>query len=412
MRVLQFVHYYPPESRGGTQEYVRHLSGRLVARGHDVHVVCGSTNFSRPHEVERETADDGITTTRLFRRAPDEAFSGDLGSARLAALIDAEVHRFDPDVVHVHHWSALTNDLVQRFVAHGRRVVVTLHDLFVTCPRFFRMPDSRTFCESSVTFRDCAACVAPDLGGRSVDEIEPMIHSRFAGFQRELADADVVLCVSQAQRDLLNSLPGFDDPGIVIEPIGLAADLQPPSTKLADASSPNSHPPRLRIANWGGLDPRKGVHKLIEAVAQTSSPRDFEVHFHGGGADPDFVEELHRLAAGLRVQFHGRYADAELLDFGRYDLAVFPFLAFETYGLVVDEALLLGLPVIATDHGAPPERLGARGLTVPRDDARVLATTLDEIRTHPDRLRRMREGRHHARRLDDHVERLLRHYRG
>jgi hypothetical protein len=40
----------------------------------------------------------------------------------------------------------------------------------------------------------------------------------------------------------------------------------------------------------------------------------------------------------------------------------------ETYGLVLDEARMLGVPVLATDLGAYPERVGGGGVLLPAGD--------------------------------------------
>jgi glycosyltransferase involved in cell wall biosynthesis len=282
-------------------------------------------------------------------------------------------------------------------------VVLTLHDLFTTCARFFRMPDARHFCSREVTFADCATCLRPDLGGMPHAEAEALVANRFANFQAELAAADVVLTVSGRQRDLLLSIPGFE-----------RRDLQPLPIGIPDPG-PAPDPPtplfeRLRLVNWAGLDPRKGLHVLLEAVAATDKPRSFEVHLWGREGDPGYMDELAALAKDLVIFFHGPFEDAQRQQFAaRYDLAVFPFLAFETYGLVVDEALRAGMPVLVADHGAPPERLGGRGLAVPREPA-ALAAALQELRDDPERLAAMRAAAHGARDLVEHHEALLEVY--
>ena len=48
----------------------------------------------------------------------------------------------------------------------------------------------------------------------------------------------------------------------------------------------------------------------------------------------------------------------------RLQLAVFPSKCQETYGLVVDEALAHGVPVLVSDQGALAERAGTGGVLV------------------------------------------------
>jgi glycosyltransferase involved in cell wall biosynthesis len=284
-------------------------------------------------------------------------------------------------------------------------VVLTLHDLFTTCPRFFRMPDARRFCSREVTLSDCATCVAPEVGPMPRERLERTLAERFAGFQAELAAADRVLAVSDPQRRLLESVPGFEFRGARVLPIGIHTDEVPPP-------APEPVPGKLRLVNWAGLDPRKGVHLILEAVRASERRASFEVHLYGRDGEPEYMRELHTMAEGSNVVFHGPYQDAERREFsGRYDLAVFPFLAFETHALVVDEALRFGIPLIVADHGAPPERIGTRGLAVPPGDSSALREALEGLLADPERLRAMRAGTHGARDLSEHFTELLALYR-
>ena len=78
--------------------------------------------------------------------------------------------------------------------------------------------------------------------------------------------------------------------------------------------------------------------------------------------EPSFVDRLRRRAAdaGLadRIRFAGPLAGDELTgSTGRADLLVLPS-RLEAYGMVVTEALAVGLPVVAAAVGGVPEALG------------------------------------------------------
>jgi glycosyltransferase involved in cell wall biosynthesis len=103
-------------------------------------------------------------------------------------------------------------------------------------------------------------------------------------------------------------------------------------------------------------------------------------------ADPAHVEQLRRRArdAGIaeRVDLAEPRQDAELAaTYAAADLLVLPS-RFETYGMVVTEALARGLPVLVTDTGGLPETVGRLrdgsrpGMLVPNDDPGALAGAL------------------------------------
>jgi glycosyltransferase involved in cell wall biosynthesis len=56
----------------------------------------------------------------------------------------------------------------------------------------------------------------------------------------------------------------------------------------------------------------------------------------------------------------------------------------EACPLAVLEAMSLGIPVVATDHGGAPEVLAGAGLLVPPGDARALAEAVTRLLDDPD----------------------------
>jgi glycosyltransferase involved in cell wall biosynthesis len=106
------------------------------------------------------------------------------------------------------------------------------------------------------------------------------------------------------------------------------------------------------------------------------------------------------------VRFHGEYRGSDL-EGTEFDVAAIPTLYAETHSFVLDEALDLGLPVLASRFGAIPERIGGRGFLFERGDARDLARVLGEILRDPGSLRRAREAEVPARvALDEQTRRI------
>ena len=73
------------------------------------------------------------------------------------------------------------------------------------------------------------------------------------------------------------------------------------------------------------------------------------------------------------------------------DVAVFPSLCEETYGLVVEEALARGVPVVVSDLGALSERIGGGGLVTRAGDVEALREALRSL-TAEQGLARLRAG--------------------
>ena len=149
------------------------------------------------------------------------------------------------------------------------------------------------------------------------------------------------------------------------------------------------------------LQPWKGPMDLLEAFARAKIPNSYLV-FAGDGPERSNLE---RKAAELgvvdRVRFLGFVNQSQLPSaYCAADLFVLPSL-FEPFGLVVNEAMLCGLPVAVSD------RVGARfdlvradenGYLFPAGDVEALAAVLRQVL--PDQEKRARMGVAARRRME------------
>jgi glycosyltransferase involved in cell wall biosynthesis len=99
----------------------------------------------------------------------------------------------------------------------------------------------------------------------------------------------------------------------------------------------------------GRLDPAKGIAVLLEAFSRASA-RNGKVRLHvaGDGILREMVKST--TASSARIDWAGRLTGPALLDaYATADAFVLPSL-FEPWGLVVNEAMAAGLPVVASDR--------------------------------------------------------------
>lgn len=134
------------------------------------------------------------------------------------------------------------------------------------------------------------------------------------------------------------------------------------------------------------VTPRKGQHRLVEALAAVTDLPWSCVCVGGLEQDPEYVSDLRALIAkhGLEDRLHlaGPQAGAQLdASYAAADLMVLTSYA-ETYGMAVTEALARGIPVLATDVGGLPEAVGRApdggvpGILVPPENPAALAAEL------------------------------------
>ncbi|WP_439649772.1 glycosyltransferase family 4 protein [Gymnodinialimonas ulvae] len=172
------------------------------------------------------------------------------------------------------------------------------------------------------------------------------------------------------------------DYGVSPEKITIAR----PGTKRPSLPHTPSDPPR--ILSVGILHPRKGHDTLLQALARMTD-LDWRATIVGGPHDPAHAKALATLVETLdlgdRVTLAGRVAQEDLDPL--YAQATLFTLAtrYEGYGIVFDEALARGLPIVSCATGAVPQTVpeGA-GLLVPVGDVPALSAALRRVLSDPE----------------------------
>lgn len=390
LRIVHLVHNFPPEFVGGTEAYVLALAEVQQRAGHYVVVVCGSETGG-PAVAATEVG--GVPVRRLHHDPAIERYSVFFQVPRLADAVATELALASPDVVHVHHWMNLGVRLVEIakdvVTERGRpRVVVSLHDFFAVCARFFLIRPDGHFCgdDPPVPRDRCVACCESEYAGdRSA--LEGELDERRTFFARELRAADVVLTPSARHAKYLQET-GLLPEDVTLDPLALGRlRALHPKPWVADPDG------KLRLAFFGNLAPVKGVPLLLAAVCELPEPERSRVRVIvlGKATDPMAASEVAAYQDRIDLVREDGYDRSRLERLAaEADVAVFPGTAAETYSLVVDEALALGLPVVVSDRGAAAERAGDAGLVVATGDVAALTATIRRLLREPDLLDRLR----------------------
>lgn len=212
--------------------------------------------------------------------------------------------------------------------------------------------------------------------------------------------ADALLPIGSRNRSFYRSL-GIPDEDLFLTPYAVDNDffeehrarLAPQRKALRAALG--VHDERPVVLASGKLIPRKAPLDLLEAYAAVHAERRALMVFAGDGP---LRGELETRAAQLGVAedvlvtgFKQQEALTEL--YTAADLFVFPT-RFETWGLVLNEAMLFGLPVICTHEASASEDLvlpGTTGDLYHTGDTEALSQLLRTRLGDPAALRRMGE---------------------
>jgi glycosyltransferase involved in cell wall biosynthesis len=198
-------------------------------------------------------------------------------------------------------------------------------------------------------------------------------------FTPTLERADWVVAPSPAVADSVERA-GVRPRGIFIVPFGADTSLFKP------AEEPRA-PHGFRVAFAGRIEPRKGLHYLLDAWRDAAL--DGELVVAGSpGSDREFVARIRRQYAGSFTEA-GNLTQPELARlFAACDVFVLPSLA-EGSALVTYQALAAGLPCIVTFETGSVVRDGVEGFVIPARDRRALRERLETLSRDVDLRRRM-----------------------
>ncbi len=358
MRVLSVGNMYPPHHLGGYELVWRSATRHLRDGGHRVRVL--TTGHREPSAAGAAEDDDVHRELRWYWREHRFPRLSVVDTLRLerhnAAVFDAHVARFRPDVVAWWAMGGMSLSLLGRGAAHGLRGAAFVHDDWVLYgPRVDR----------SLRLRRRLP-VGRSLTGHEVDAwvfVSDWLRRRARKGAWDLGDGAV-------------APSGIDD--------ALLARSRP------------AGPWRGRLLSLGRIDERKGVDVAVEALALLRSRATLTVAGDGDPATCRTLRDLaHRSGVGERIRFAGRVPAGEVgAVYEAHDALVFPVRWEEPWGLVPLEAMAVGLPVVATAGGGSAEYLrdGVNALVVPRDDPRAVATAVERLSADPALRERLARG--------------------
>jgi len=137
----------------------------------------------------------------------------------------------------------------------------------------------------------------------------------------------------------------------------------------------------LNIGFLGGLgNNNKGLDLLLKSASVLES-KNFVLHIGGKGILLDrYVKMAKESGLEAKCKFYGEIPRDKITDFySGLDLFVLPS-RYETFGIVLIEAMACGIPVIATRCGGPEEIvIPATGMLIEKENTEALASAIKSM---------------------------------
>ena len=279
------------------------------------------------------------------------ALTRPFGSIEVKKKFNKLLDDFRPDVVHLNnihtHLSPIIAELAHK---RGIRVVWTLHDYKLLCPRYDCLRGDKTICELCFdgNKKPCLAnkCMKGSALASWVGYKEAVMWNR----KRLESCTDAFVCPSLFMAEKMEQ-GGFDKRKLKV----MCNFIDVGKCRKDDYSRDEYY------CFIGRLSHEKGAETLIEAASQLP----YKLKVIGGGP---LNEELRMKSEGLggNVEFLGFKQWDEIKDIaGRAKFSVIPSEWYENNPLSVIEAQCLGTPVLGARIGGIPELIdeGVSGMT-------------------------------------------------
>ncbi len=291
-----------------------------------------------------------------------ETLFGLLSQARIDRVVFNNILSFPEPLVLVRELSSWLQQ------TKPTQFLFLVHDYYCICPVWLLLDHTGRYCgiPDAVVCSDCLRCnTAPFLEFAAGADIA-VWRSVWGGL---LNCANEIRCFSEASRKLLlRAYPHLDSNCISVLPHQIKhARLRP--IKLADPGWPV-------IAVIGHLAYHKGgkfVQDLADQILRT-----------GDDARIVVVGTIDYALPASIATVTGTYRPEQLPDIlerHSVNIGLFPSICPETFSYVAEEMMMMEIPVVAFDIGAPGERVARyrRGCVLPPSSAEVV---LDHIRRH------------------------------
>ncbi len=418
MRILEIVHGFPPQAEAGAEIYAeRHARALKDHCGDQVTVLTREADASRPEYAIRTETRSGMRILYInntFRAT--RSFSDTYRNDALGAVARRVIELVNPQVAHVHHLTCLSTSIVQSLSLRNVPCFYTLHDYWLMCHRGQLLDQDFRVCAGPGA-TGCNRCVgriegaSPRMFSASVAlrEIEDRLPVRVATQVRRVARKVAWFTVDPAEgasqsrerldhmRTVCSYVTRFLAPSEYIRRRFIEFGVPPervitsaygfdhaPFRQLARTSSA-----RMRFGFLGTLMVSKAPDVLLQAFARL--PRDaasvtlFGPHaaYHG---DERYRSVLEGFLAHPGVRFAGPIAHDRVAEaLSEIDVLVVPSIWPENSPLVIREAFLARVPVIASRIGGIPEIVqdGVNGFLVEPGDVDGLYRAMNRLVENP-----------------------------
>jgi glycosyltransferase involved in cell wall biosynthesis len=378
MKILYLVHQFYPDWHSGTEKIILNNAAMMQNSGKKVKIITYSFRDESFYDKRignillKEIIFRGIPVLNIRHKKIPNDIHISLQSKELAKAAEEILLSEAPDVVHVGHPMRVT-ELVRILEPLQIPCLITLTDFFLICPKFTLITSKNSL------------CTGPE-GGDVCLKLCPEFSRNF--LIRRLETAKDILVKAKKIIGLSNFIAGIYKKELADLEISVVNPGLKYST-LKKNEKTYKKGDEITFCYAGSLNHHKGVHIAIDAFKQVPSAKAL-LKIYGSGSDKFYIQKLQSMAADdRRIEFCGVYEENQISEvFNTVDAVIVPSIWYETYQLVLHEALASDIPVIASDVGLMAEKItdNVTGFLFNTGDTEHLRSVLEKVIKNPETL--------------------------
>jgi len=337
---------------GGAEQYLQAMVDELENRGHNLlRIVFSKKKFTDSGIVSLDY-NTGLVQ-RAFRR-----YTFDISAYR---RIRSAINSFEPDIVHIHN--NFNSPLTILLGLRDLPVIKTVHDAGFVLSNVLEIPHLVSIHGGDIY--DPTKTLSP----HNSDVMQKVV-------SRLLKSADQV--VAQSSDIKSRAYDYYSLPNVDIETIPLPYESVSFDKLGVDELGLDEN--KTYIVSIGRLVKRKGYKYLIESIA--TLPTEIELLLIGDGPEE---ERLRRLADDLgvlsRIEFLGHVSEKNKFNYLDKSSVFVMSSLHEGFGIVLQEAMQVGLPIVTTDTGGQTDLVedDVHGRIVSAKDPNALSRAILEV---------------------------------
>lgn len=362
MNILLISSYYNPHIGGGAEIMLQLQAEELVKRKHTVNVLV----LTSDNNECQETLNNGLKIYRCpiknlyWPLSPQKNNSIkrllwhfiDIYNIFYNKYIINKIAAIQPDIAICHNLAGWSISLWQNLKVLNIPIIQVIHDYYLLCPNS-NMCKGTNPCK-----KQCFTCKLFTLLNKKLSQ-----------------RIDGLVCVSQTVMDKIckYSLFKYSQKEVIYNSL---RTIHSNKTKIWDGKG------KLKVGFIGTLSPVKGVSNLIKAFKSISV--DADLYIAGKPKSPQYGEYLKELACNNNnIHFLG-YCNPDKF-YENIDLAIFPSIWEEPFGLVAIEACAHNIPCIVPSWGGLSEIIhnNINGIYCNSKDIESIKNSIEYIYNNP-----------------------------